>query len=146
VKEIIIPVASGISTGFAKDGSRRSKDGFGQREKQTGTNVGDQSWSATWSSELWTSRPPLYSMNPSFRNLFMKWLIRERVVPTSVSWLIVGTHRLRPTFLAEVRQQQQEPGQPPLAGVEELVHEVFFHPDVPQQEIRGEVSGNSAPS
>src|SRR5678815_1149472 len=27
-------------------------------------------------------RPPLYSMNPSFRNLFMKKFTRERVVPT----------------------------------------------------------------
>ena len=27
-------------------------------------------------------RPPLYSMNPSFRNLFMKKFTRDRVVPT----------------------------------------------------------------
>jgi hypothetical protein len=32
-------------------------------------------------SELWTCRPPLYSMKPSFRNLFMKPLTRERVLP-----------------------------------------------------------------
>jgi hypothetical protein len=33
-------------------------------------------------------------MKPSFRNLYMKKLTRERVVPTisaSVSWLILGT-------------------------------------------------------
>ena len=36
---------------------------------------------------------PLYSMNPSLRNRFMKKLIRDRVVPimsASVSWLILG--------------------------------------------------------
>ncbi len=41
--------------------------------------------------ELWTCMPPLYSMNPSFLNLFIKKLMRDRVVPTisaSVSWLI----------------------------------------------------------
>ena len=35
--------------------------------------------------------PPLYSMKPSFLNLFMKKLTRDRVVPiisASVSWLI----------------------------------------------------------
>ena len=35
--------------------------------------------------------PPLYLMKPSFRNLFMKKLTRDRVVPiisASVSWLI----------------------------------------------------------
>ena len=41
--------------------------------------------------ELWTSKCPLYSMNPSLRNLFMKALTRDLVVPiisASVSWLI----------------------------------------------------------
>jgi hypothetical protein len=32
--------------------------------------------------ELWICRPPLYSMKPSFLNLFMNSLIRGRVVPT----------------------------------------------------------------
>ena len=49
-------------------------------------------WSCktTFSRELWTSRSPLYWMNPSWRNLFMKVLTRDRVVPTisaSISWL-----------------------------------------------------------
>src|SRR6202521_5689030 len=49
-----------------------------------------------FSSELCTcspSSPPLYSMNPILRNLFMKKLTLERVVPiisASVSWLILG--------------------------------------------------------
>ena len=37
--------------------------------------------------------PPLYSMKPSFLNLFRKKLTRDRVVPTisaRVSWLIFG--------------------------------------------------------
>jgi len=35
----------------------------------------------TSSSEVWTFRLPLYSIKPSWRNLFMKKLTRERVVP-----------------------------------------------------------------
>ena len=41
-------------------------------------------------------RPPLYLMKPSLRNLFMKKLTRERVVPTisaSVSCAIFGRTR-----------------------------------------------------
>jgi len=40
--------------------------------------------------------PPLYSMKPSFLNLFMKKFTRERVVPTisaSISWEIFGNTR-----------------------------------------------------
>jgi hypothetical protein len=33
-------------------------------------------------SELLTLSPPLYSMNPSLRNVFMKKFTRDRVVPT----------------------------------------------------------------
>jgi hypothetical protein len=40
------------------------------------------SYKTTFSSELWTFRAPLYSMNPSLRNLFMNALTRDRVVPT----------------------------------------------------------------
>jgi hypothetical protein len=39
---------------------------------------------------------PLYSMKPSFRNLFMKKFTRERVVPTMlarVSWDTLGNTR-----------------------------------------------------
>jgi hypothetical protein len=52
-----------------------------------------QSCRTTFSSELWTLRPPLYSMKPSLRNLFMKKLTRDRVVPiisAKVSWLTLG--------------------------------------------------------
>ena len=42
----------------------------------------NQSRSTTLRRELLIFKPPLYSMNPSFRNLFMKKFTRERVVPT----------------------------------------------------------------
>jgi len=41
-----------------------------------------QSCSTTVRRELFTLMSPLYSMNPSLRNLFMKKFTRERVVPT----------------------------------------------------------------
>ena len=41
-----------------------------------------QSRSTTLRRELLIFKPPLYSMNPSLRNLFMKKFTRERVVPT----------------------------------------------------------------
>src|ERR1700736_3868366 len=57
------------------------------------TIVGDAilpySCKTTVSSDLLTLILPLYSMKPSFRNLFMKKFTRDRVVPiifASVSW------------------------------------------------------------
>ena len=47
-------------------------------------------------SALFTLSPPLYSINPSLRNLFMKKFTRERVVPTisaSVSCESFGSSR-----------------------------------------------------
>jgi hypothetical protein len=41
--------------------------------------------------------------------------------------------RLRPAFLAEIRQQKKNPGQALFAGVEQLIDQVFFHPDVARQ-------------
>jgi hypothetical protein len=35
----------------------------------------------TFNKELWTSSFPLYSIKPNLRNLFMKKLTRDRVVP-----------------------------------------------------------------
>src|SRR3954452_2083917 len=57
----------------------------------------NQSCSTILSSELLTLRPPLYSMSPSLRNLFMKKFTRERVAPiisASVSWEIFGNVRV----------------------------------------------------
>jgi len=42
----------------------------------------DQSRNTTLRRELLTFNPPLYSMKPSFRNLFMKKFTRDRVVAT----------------------------------------------------------------
>ena len=55
-----------------------------------------QSCRTTLKSALSTVSVPLYLMNPSFRNLFMKTLTRDRVVPTisaSVSCEIFGSTR-----------------------------------------------------
>ena len=74
-------------------------------------------------------RPPLYSMKPSFLNLFMKKFTRERVVPiisASVSCEILRQHALRLVRLAVTRQQQQRPGQPLFAGIEQLIDEVLL--------------------
>lgn len=71
----------------------------GAREKRTRRTrcrgfENTQSCSTTLSSELCTCiQPPSHSTNPSFRNLFIKKLTRERVVPiisASDSWLILG--------------------------------------------------------
>ena len=84
--------------------------------------------------------PPLYSMSPSFRNLFMKKFTRDRVVPiisASVSCEIFGSGPLR-IDLAVAREQQQRPGEPLFAGVEELIDEVRLDADVPRQHVRDE--------
>jgi hypothetical protein len=55
-----------------------------------------QSRRITLRRDLLIFKPPLYSMNPSLRNLFMKKFTRERVVPTisaSVSWDTFGKVR-----------------------------------------------------
>src|ERR1043166_5462027 len=50
----------------------------------------------------------------------------------------LGHAASRPPFLAEVGQQQKDPREPLLAGVEELIHEVFLDPDAPRQQMRDE--------
>ena len=63
---------------------------------------GGQSCRSTPSNALCTRSSPLYSMKPSFLNLFKKWLTRYRVVPTisaSVSWpILVGIGSGRPSL------------------------------------------------
>jgi len=63
--------------------------------------IGIQSCRTTVSRELFTVMSPLYSMNPRSRNLFMKKLTRDRVVPTisaSVSCDILGMGSGRSAF------------------------------------------------
>src|SRR5258706_12631904 len=50
-----------------------------------GWNRAGYSCNTTVSSDLLTLILPLYSMKPSFLNLFMKKLTRERVVPTMLA-------------------------------------------------------------
>ena len=54
------------------------------------------SYKTMFNKELCTSSVPLYSMKPNLRNLFMKKLTRDRVVPiisASISWLYFPTIR-----------------------------------------------------
>jgi hypothetical protein len=55
-------------------------------------------------------------MNPNLRGLFIKKLTLERVVPTDFG-------------------NQQEPCQPFLAGVVELVHQIFLNPYVASEQV-----------
>ena len=93
------------------------------------------------SSELWTLSPPLYSINPSLRNLFMKKFTRERVVPTisaSVSCESFGSTRWRRVLPPVSGEQQQRTGEPFLAGIEELIDQVFFDSDIARQHVLDE--------
>ena len=77
-------------------------------------------------------------MNPSFRNLFMKKFTRERVVPTisaSVSCDTFGKRAVSRLGFTVTRQQQERAREPLLAGVEELVDEILFDPDIPRQHV-----------
>jgi hypothetical protein len=71
----------------------------------------------------------------------MKKLTRERVVPAisaSDSGLILGITTSGFVVLAEMRQQKKYSGQPLLAGVEQLVHQVRFIANVERQQVRDE--------
>ena len=63
--------------------------------------------------ELSILRPPLYSMSPSFLNLFMKKFTRPRVVPDHFRKRLLGDLRclsLRTGLLAVTREQQKRSG------------------------------------
>ena len=73
----------------------------------------------------------MYSMKPSFLNLFMKKFTRDRVVPTisaSTSWEILGS----------TREQEQRAGQPLFTRVEQLIDEVLFEASIPGEHMRDE--------
>ena len=93
-----------------------------------------------------TFNPPLYSMSPNLRNLFMKKLTRERVVPiisASVSWLILAITRSCFAVRAKVGQQEQDPRQPHLAGVEKLIQHILLQPDGTGQQMGEEQCGKT---
>src|SRR4051794_31368260 len=50
----------------------------------------------------------------------------------------LGNDRLRGPFLAEVREQEKDSGQPFFAGVEQLINQVFFVADIATQQIGNE--------
>ncbi len=80
-------------------------------------------------------------MKPFFLNRFMKKLTRERVVPTiaaRVSWLTLGMTLCGSRFLAKMREEQEDPGEPLLARVEELVHQVFLDANVAGEQVGDE--------
>ena len=69
----------------------------------------------------------------------MKKFTRDRVVPTisaSVSWEIAGTARAGLSCLPYRASSNSCSRQPFLAGVEELVDEVFLDPDVARQHVQ----------
>ena len=91
------------------------------------------------SRELLILRPPLYSMSPSFLNLFMKKFTRARRADHFRERLLRDLRqRARGMGLAVARQQQQRAGEPLFAGVEELIDEVRFDAHVPRQHVGDE--------
>ena len=74
----------------------------------------------------------------------MKKLTRGRVVPiisARVSWLIFARIGSGFSFLAKVRQQQEQPGKPFLARIEQLIDEVCLDADGPGQKMGNEHPG-----
>ena len=72
------------------------------------------------------------------RNLFMKWLTRDRVVPiisASVSWLTFAMIGSGPPSLPKLASQQKRPCQTLLARVEQLIDKVLFDADGPRQKM-----------
>ena len=66
-------------------------------------------------------------MKPNWRNLFIKKLTRERVVPiisARVYWLILAISGSGFPPLAEIRQQLKQAREPFLARIEQLIDEV----------------------
>src|SRR5512142_233845 len=52
-----------------------------------------------------------------------------------------GDDRYRFGFLAEVREQQQQASESFLAGVEKVIHQVRFHPDIPGKHVAEKAFG-----
>jgi hypothetical protein len=100
----------------------------GNREDSVGRDLFScQSCRTTFNSELWTLKPPLYSMKPSLRNLFMKKLTRDRVVTDHLSQCFLadlGNNRLRFSFFTKVGQEQEKPRQAFFARIEQLIDEI----------------------
>jgi hypothetical protein len=77
-------------------------------------------------------------MNPSFRNLFMNKLTRDRLVPDHLGQDFLGQLRqraVRRPWFTVPRQKQQRTCEPLLGGVEKLIDEIFFDSDVSGQYV-----------
>src|ERR1700683_4897657 len=53
----------------------------------------------------------------------------------------LGKHFLRLAWFAILREQQKSTGQPFLAGIKELIDQVFFKTDAPRQDVRDKTVG-----
>ena len=76
-------------------------------------------------------------MNPHFLNRFMKKLTRDRVVPTIFAQRLLTdlrNHRFGNPFLAKMSEHKKDAGQPFLAGIKQLVNQIFFVADIPRQQ------------
>ena len=76
----------------------------------------------------------------------MKKLTRDRVVPiisASVSWLIFAIIGSWSSFLAKIRQQQEQPGKTFLTRIEQLIDEVCFDADGPARRWAMNISENA---
>jgi hypothetical protein len=73
--------------------------------------------------------------------LFMKKLTRERVGANHLGQKLLGHSRKRAARrlrLTVTREQEKRACQPFLAGVEQVVDQIFFDADVPRQHVRQE--------
>jgi len=79
-------------------------------------------------------------MKPSLRNLFMKWLTRDRVVPiisVNISWLIlVRMGSGRPSFPKFASSSKRRASR--FCGIEELINQIFLDTCIPQQDMEHE--------
>ena len=73
-------------------------------------------------------------MKPNRRNLFMKWLTRDRVVPiisASVSWLTFAITGSGLPSLPKLANKEKGPSQTLLTRIEQLIDQVLFDADGP---------------
>jgi hypothetical protein len=101
------------------------------------------SFRTTVNNDLLTVILPLYSIKPSFLNLFMKKFTRDRLVPTmlamvSCELLAGGSGAGRPLRSAP---KQQRPCQAFFAEVEEWIDQVFLDANVVREHVGDKMVG-----
>ena len=122
-----------LKTGQLRTITMRSGAGSGSNGTAQLRLISGSSCRTKFSREVWTFMVPLYSMNPSLRNLFMKWLTRDHHF---CERLLADLRDARPWFplVAKLRHDEQQPRQTPLARIEKLIDQVLFHPGISGQE------------